>query len=124
MDEPAESILYIATVGAEDPDKASFPFVLAVAALAMDIDATIVLQSNAVAFAQRGFVDTVPPAGGLPPLKSLLSDFLELGGKILVCGPCIKTRGIEVSDLVDGAEVAAAARVNLAALQARAVFVY
>ncbi len=124
MENKTEKILYITTVGNENPDKAAFPFVLANAALSMDIEATIVLQSGAVVFAKKGFADTVPAGGGLPPIKKLLADYLELGGKIMVCGPCIKHRGIAESDLIDGAEVTAAAQVNIAALEADAVLVY
>jgi len=124
METKTEKILYITTIGAENPDKAAFPFVLANAALAMDVEAGIVLQSGAVEFAKKGFVDTVPAAGGLPPMKKLLADYLELGGKLMVCGPCIKSREIAESELVAGAEVTAAAQVNIAALEADAVLVY
>jgi len=34
----------------------------------------------------------------------------ELGGLLLVCGPCVKSRGITAADMVDGAEVVAAGR--------------
>lgn len=124
METKTEKILYITTIGPENPDKAAFPFVLANAALAMDLEATIVLQSNAVHLGKVGVADTMPAAGGLPPMKKLLADYLELGGKIMVCGPCIKWREIEESQLVAGAKVTAAAQVNLAALAADAVLVY
>ncbi len=124
MEAKTEKILYITTIGPENPDKAAFPFVLANAALAMDIEATIVLQSNAVHFGKVGFAETVPAAGGLPPIKKLLDDFLDLGGKMWICGPCIKSRGIQESELVAGIEVTAAAQVNIAALAADALFVY
>ena len=124
METKTEKILYITTIGPENPDKAAFPFVLANAALAMDIEATIVLQSNSVHFGKVGVAETVPAAGGLPPIKKLLDDFLELGGKMWICGPCIKSRGIEESDLVSGIEVTAAGQVNIAALAADALFVY
>ena len=49
-------------------------------------------------------------APGFPPLKKLMDDVRELGGKLLVCGPCIKSREISADDLVEGAEVVAAGR--------------
>lgn len=124
MTEKEEKILYLSTHGDENVDKACLPFVLANAALAMDINATVILQSNAVVFAKKGFADNVPASGGFPPMKKLMADFMELGGVIRVCGPCIKERNIDPSDLVAGAEVTAAGQVNLAALEADAVFVY
>ena len=108
MSETTEKILYLSTHGDENLDKASIPFVLA----------------NAVFFAKKGFAATVPASGGFPPMQKLLSDFIELGGTIQVCGPCIKDRGITPDELIDGATVTAAAQVNLAAIEADAVFVY
>ena len=45
------------------------------------------------------------------PRKKVLADVRGLGGKLLVGGPCVKSREIPVpDDLVDGAEVVAAGR--------------
>jgi uncharacterized protein involved in oxidation of intracellular sulfur len=119
-----EKILYISTCGGDDPEKASMPFVLAGAALAMDIKATICLQGNAVYLAQKGFADHVLPGGGFPPMKKLIQDFIELGGKMLVCVPCIKKRNIAETELIDGAETTAAGAVNIEAMTSNAVLVY
>ena len=119
-----EKILYIGTCAGEDPEKASMPFVMACAALAMDIKATVVLQGNAVYLAQKGYVDKMPPGGGFPPMKKLLADFMELGGELKVCVPCIKSRNIEESELVAGSKTTAAGALNLEAIEAKAVMVY
>ena len=37
-------------------------------------------------------------------------DYRDLGGSLLVCGPCINSRGITAADLIEGAEVVAAGR--------------
>ena len=40
-----------------------------------------------------------------------MNDYKELGGKILICGPCVKSRQIDPeTQLVENAEVVAAAR--------------
>ena len=124
MTEKQEKILYMCTCGEDRSEMAHIPFVLATAAMAMDIEATIVLQGDGVRIATGGYVDTMPPGGGFPPMKELLASFLELGGKMWVCGPCIKDRNIEESDLIDGAEVTAAGSVNLEAMASDAVFVF
>ena len=117
-------VVIIATHAGEDPERATFPFVMGNASYAMDEEATIVLQGDGVRIATPGFAEAMPAGGGFPPLKKLLDDFMEQGGKMWVCGPCIKHRGIEESELIDGAEVTAAGSVNLAALEANAVFVF
>lgn len=124
MNETPETILYFGTCAGENPEKAAMPFVMANAAMAMDIQATVVLQGNGVYLAQKGYVDHMLPAGGFPPMTKLMEDFSSLGGKLLVCVPCIKERSIEEADLVAGAETTAAGQVNLEAIRANAVIVY
>ncbi|MFH2219694.1 MAG: DsrE family protein [Pseudomonadota bacterium] len=124
MSEKEEKTLYIGTCAGEDPERASMPFVMANAALAMDIKATVVLQGHGVYLARKGYVDNVLPGGGFPPIKKLVFEFLELGGQLRVCIPCIKERNIAESELIEGAETTAAGAVTVAALEADAVFVY
>ena len=125
MAEKQEKILYICTHAGENPEKAAMPFVMANAAMTMDIETTIVLQGAGVYLAQKGYVDTMLPPGGFPPLKKLLADFMEQGGKLLVCVPCIKERKIdEARDLIAGAQTTAAGTVTVAALEADVVFTY
>lgn len=124
MAEKQEKILYMCTCGQDRSEMAHIPFVLANAALAMDIKATIVLQGDGVNIAKKGYVDSMPPGGGFPPMKELFESFMELGGQIRVCGPCIKDRNIPESYLVEGSEVTAAGSVNLEAIESDAVFVF
>jgi uncharacterized protein involved in oxidation of intracellular sulfur len=123
--ETTEKILYIGTNAGDDPEKAAMPFVMANAALAMDIEATVCLQGNGVYLAQNGYAEKTLPPGGFPPLKKLVSEFVELGGKLLVCVPCIKERHIDEStDLIEGAQTTAAGALNIEAMESNAVFVY
>lgn len=124
MAEKEERIMYFCTHANDNAEKAAMPFVMANAALAMDVKATVVLQGEAVYIALKGFVDTMVAPGGFPPLKKLLSDFLELEGDLRVCVPCIQDRNIEESMLVEGANPTAAGQLNVDALEADAVFVY
>ena len=124
MTEKEEKILYTASYAGEEPEKASSPFVMANAAMSMDIKATVVLMGHAVYLAQKGYVETVLPGGGFPPLKKLLEDFLALGGQLKVCVPCIRGRDISESDLIEGAETVMAAAVTTEALEADAVMTF
>jgi uncharacterized protein involved in oxidation of intracellular sulfur len=119
-----EKILYIGTCADEDPEKAAMPFVMACAALAMNIKATIALQGNAVYLAQKGFAEKMLPSGGFPHMTKLLANFIELGGELKVCVPCIKGRNIEESELVEGAQTTGAGALNVEAIEADAVMVY
>lgn len=103
-----EKLVIVATHGPDDPERATIPFVMAVAALASDVEVVMGFQADGVRLVHQGEAETVQ-APEFPPLTKLLADFRELGGKLLVCGPCVKSRGISES-LVPGAEIVAAAR--------------
>ena len=119
----AEKIVVFATHGPEDPERASLPFVCANAALAMDVEATVVLQGMGVLLAKKGCYEHVFCAG-FDPLKKLVDDFLEFGGKIFVCIPCIQERKITNDMLIEKAEPVKAGRVVQEALEAQAVLNY
>jgi predicted peroxiredoxin len=119
----AEKIMVFATHGPEDPERASLPFVCANAALAMDVSATIVLQGTGVLLAKKGCYEHVFCAG-FDPLKKLVDTYLEFGGKIFVCIPCIQERKITPDMLIDKAEPVKAGRVVQEALEATAVLNY
>ena len=122
-EEKKEKIIYIGTYAGENPEKASLPFVLANAALALEIEAVVALQSTAVYLAKKGYLDNVF-AAGLPPLKELVQNFLDQGGRLVVCVPCIRERKIDESDLIEGAKPVAAAGLTLEILEADATLVY
>ena len=124
MEEKEEKIFYIGTHAGDNPEKAAMPFVMACAALAMDIKATVCLQGDAVYLAKKGYVDNMLPSGGFPHIKELINSFMELGGQMGVCVPCIKERNIDEADLIDGAKTTAAGAVNIEAMESDAVFVY
>jgi predicted peroxiredoxin len=121
--EPNEKIVIISTVGSEDHEKATLPFVIATAAQSMDVEVSIILQSNAVALIKKGEAEKVK-ARGLMPLKNLLDTFLELEGKLMLCSPCVKERGINPDELVTGSELIAAGTVVSEVLSAKSVLNY
>jgi predicted peroxiredoxin len=121
--EQTEKIVVIATHGAEDPERASLPFVMANAALAMDVQAVVILQGTAVTAAKKGCYEHVF-APGLPPLKELVDSFIQMGGTLLICTPCINERKITKEMLVEKAQPIKAARVVTEVLEAKATLNY
>lgn len=118
--EQKEGVVIIATHAGEDPDRATFPFVMGNAALATDEKAIVVLMGTGVFLAKKGYAESVHGTG-FDPLKKLIDSFLELGGRILVCSPCIKGRNIDQSELIDKSEVIAGATVIAESCKANAV---
>lgn len=124
MSEKEEFILLFATHAGDNPEKAAIPFTMSCAALAMDTKAIVVLQGNGVYLALKDYVNTMLRGGGFPPVKKLMEDFLELGGELKVCAPCIKERNIDVSELIGGATTIAGGEAVIKSMEAKAVFTY
>lgn len=119
----SKKMVVIATHGDEDPERATIPFVMANAGLASDTDVSVILQTTGVNLAVKGYTKHVR-AEAFPPLTDLLKGFLDMGGKLLVCAPCLKSRGIAEDELVEGAKVIAAATVVAETTSADATLVY
>lgn len=103
-----QKLVIIATHAEENPDKATLPFVMGNTALAMDMDSTVILQSTGVYLAYRGYAEHVH-AAGFPPLTELLATYLEAGGKLMVCSPCLEARKITPEELIEPAVIIAGA---------------
>jgi uncharacterized protein len=104
-----EKLVFMVTHGPDHPEHCTIPFVMAAAALASDVEVVLGFQADGVCIARKGEAEHVE-ARAFPPLTKLINDFRELGGRMLVCGPCLKGREIDESELIDGAEVVAAGR--------------
>ncbi|HTT26242.1 MAG TPA: DsrE family protein [Thermoplasmata archaeon] len=118
-----KKIVIVATHGIEAPERATIPFVMANAALAMDSKVAVVLQSDGVAIATKGIQEHIL-APGFDPLKKLVDSFFEFGGTLLVCIPCIEARKIPPDALIPGAQPVKAGRVVSEMLEASAVVTY
>lgn len=109
-------ILVQGTHGAENPEKATLPFIIANVAATADQDVTIFLTSDAVWLATKGFADDIS-FGGHPPVGDILTSFVDAGGKIWVCGACTGPRDIGSEQLVDGATIVTAANLTEALVE-------
>lgn len=118
-----QKLLIISTHAEDNPEKATLPFVVGVTALASEMEAIIALQSMGVYLAKRGYAKMVHESP-FPPVEELLKSFMEEGGKLLVCSPCMKKRGIEPSDLIEGAVVVNAPTLVKEIGEAKAVLTY
>lgn len=118
-----KKLVFMVTHGPEDPELATIPFVMATTALAMDADVIMGFQGNGVFLVKKGVADQVV-APSFPPLADLMNTYIEAGGKMYVCAPCIGSRKIAQEDLIDGATVAGAATFVTECVTATNVLVY
>ena len=93
----------------ENHDRVTLGFVVANAALGSDKETLVFLSADGVWAAVKGEADKVAIGAPFAPLKELVDKFVAGGGKLLVCTPCMKKRGIEPDALVTGAAPAGGA---------------
>ncbi len=92
-----------------DADKATVGFVVANAAVASNQETLVFLSTEAVRLAVKGYADDVHEAG-FAPLAELIGNFVKGGGRIYVCSPCFKKRGLDEKALIDGATIVGGAK--------------
>jgi predicted peroxiredoxin len=101
-------ILIQGTHGAEDPEKATLPFIVGNVAATADQDTVVFLTSEAVRLATHGYADDIT-FGDHPPAGKILAEYVANGGRVWACGACTTPRGITAEDLVEGATIVTAA---------------
>jgi predicted peroxiredoxin len=124
MTEKTEKLILMCTHGPEDPERATIPFVMATAAQASDVEVVLGFQASGVLLIREGIAQHVF-AAGFPPLKELLDIYLENGGRLLVCGPCVKSRQIDPEkEFIKGAVVVNAVTFVKECTEATNVLIY
>lgn len=121
---PGDKIVFIGLHGPDDPEIAILPFMLGVAALAMDVSVTILLQGPAVLLAHKGIAEHIFSGCEGTSLKKLMDQFLELDGKLLICTPCVESRKINKRILVEGAQLVKAAKVVTDLLESKTAMTF
>ena len=97
------------TAAKDNCDKATVAFVVANAALGSGQDTLVFLSIEAVRLSQKGYADDIHEEG-FSPLRDLMANFANAGGKIFVCSPCFKKRKLDENNLVAGATIVGGAK--------------
>ena len=105
----AEKFCVNLTCAKDNRDRATVAFVLANAAAASDRETMVFLNIEGVRLCQQGYADDIHEEG-FSALKDLMASLVEAGGKIFVCSPCFKKRGLDEKALVPGATIVGGAK--------------
>lgn len=110
MPDKTEKLVVLMTKGI-DSELSSVAFTIANGGLTAGLKVYAFLTSAAIDLVRkRGQEMThVPP---LDPLAALVKDFQARGGTIWACPPCVKSRGYEQADLLDGVIIAGASAMH------------
>ena len=94
------SVCVLVAYGKDNVDKATIGFTLANAALDLGETVRVILASDGVHLAVKGYADDVNNGEPFKPMPELLRGLLDRGGELNVCAPCMKKRGITEGDLI------------------------
>lgn len=110
MTENTRDLVVVVTHGIEH-ELSSAAFTIANGGLTAGLRVSIFLTSSGVDLVRKRALDTthVKP---LEPLSDLVNDFLNRGGNLWACTPCVKSRGYEQKDLLDGVEIVGASKMH------------
>ena len=97
---PSRSLVVLMTHGADD-EVSSVAFTIACGGLTAGLKVGVFLTSAAVDLVRKRAIDLTVVAP-LSPLRELVQDFMKRGGTVWACTPCVKARGYEQPDLIEG----------------------
>jgi len=92
MSSPQKMLIILTEGKADNGRKATLAFSMALSSLAMELDVTLFLTSDAAVWGydQSAYGVSVP---GFAPLSDLINQFIETGGKLKLCSTCHMTCG-------------------------------
>jgi len=95
-----KKVMIWATNGPDNPEKATLPFIVANAAFVHDAKVYVMLAGPGVWLARKNVPEHVICCNWR--LDDLIKNFLESGGELIVCSPCLQEREMAEEDLIDG----------------------
>jgi predicted peroxiredoxin len=105
------SMLYVQTSGTDTPERLYSPFVLAMTAKAMGIDATIYFLGKGITVVKKGEAEKIK-VGAFPILKEIMDQALAAGVKMMVCDQSTQLLNLKRGDFVEAAQIVGAATLN------------
>lgn len=110
MRNPTDKLVVLITKGIES-ELSSVAFTIANGGLTAGLKVSIFLTSTAIDLVRKGG-QSMTQVAPLEPLAALIADFQQRGGTIWACPPCVKSRGYEQADLLDGVVIVGASAMH------------
>ena len=110
MQSGTDKLVVLVTQGI-DSELSSVAFTIANGGITAGLKVFIFLTSAAIDVVRRGG-QRLTHVAPLEPLASMIEDFQKRGGVIWACPPCVKSRGYEQSDLIEGVTIVGASAMH------------
>jgi len=110
MTDPTRQLVVVITHGA-DHELSSIALTIANRGLTEGLKVSAFLTSAAVDLVRKCAIDGAA-APQFEPLAALIKNFAARGGVLWACTPCVKARGYEQADLIDGVEITGSSKMH------------
>ncbi len=111
MAEQGKRQLVVFVTKGTDHELSSVAFTIANGGLTAGLEVAIFLTSAGVDLVRKRSADATQ-VHPLEPLKAMIEDFMRRGGTLWACTPCVKARGYEQADLIEGVVITGASAVH------------
>lgn len=112
-------LLVTLTQHERDSNNVTIAFTMAFKAAQKGLDVELLLLSDAVHLASKGYADKIDIGKPFEPISKLLPSFLAAGGRLKVCSACMIHNGVKEENLVEGSIVVDADYVVEAVMEAK-----
>jgi len=110
MQTATDKLVVLVTKGI-DSELSSVALTIANGGITAGLKVSLFLTSTAIDLVRKGG-NRMTQVAPLEPLAALIDDFLKRGGTIWACPPCVKSRGYEQQDLMDGVIIVGASAMH------------
>lgn len=101
-------LLITLTAHERDANNVTIALTVGLKAIEQGKDVVLLLLSDAVNLAQKGYADRIDIGDPFKPAAALLASFFEKGGRVAVCNACMKHNNVSADSLYPQAEVVTA----------------
>jgi len=98
-------LLITLTSHESDENNVTIAFTMGIKALEKDYDVEILLLSDGVHLAEKGYADRIDIGLPFQPIKNLLTTFLDEGGKLKVCSSCMEHNNVAEESILSRADI-------------------
>lgn len=99
--EEKKKMVIVLTHGFDD-ERSSVGWSIANGGIKAGFEVNMFLVSSAVDWVRKGAADSAQLNPLDPPIKEMMKNVMDAGGKIMVCPPCAEVRGYKQEDFLDG----------------------
>ena len=94
-----------------DQELSSVAFTIANGGITAGLKVSIFLTSAAIDLVRRGG-QRMTHVAPMEPLAKMMEDFINRGGVIWACPPCVQSRGYQQADLIEGVTIIGASAMH------------